>query len=126
MAEPGGAALRRPIFGREPEALARAAGMAVDVGASIVDINMGCPAKKLRAGACGSALMREPELAGALVAAVRRAVPAQIPVTVKHRAGWDEQNLNAATFARSLVDAGAAMIPFTAGRARRDFPARLR
>ncbi len=98
------------IFGREPEALARAAGMAVDIGASIVDINMGCPAKKVTAGACGSALMREPELAAALVAAVRRAVPAQIPVTVKHRAGWDEQNLNAATFARSLVDAGAAMI----------------
>ena len=98
------------IFGREPEALARAAGMAVDVGASIVDINMGCPAKKVTAGACGSALMREPELAAALVAAVRRAVPAQIPVTVKHRAGWDEQNLNAALFARSLVEAGAAMI----------------
>ena len=98
------------IFGREPEALARAAGMAVDVGASIVDINMGCPAKKVTAGACGSALMREPALAAALVAAVRRAVPARIPVTVKHRAGWDEQNLNAATFARSLVEAGAAMI----------------
>jgi len=98
------------IFGREPEALARAAGMAVDVGASIVDINMGCPAKKVTAGACGSALMREPALAAALVAAVRRAVPAPIPVTVKHRAGWDEQNLNAATFARCLVDAGAAMI----------------
>ncbi len=48
------------IFGREPEALARAAGMAVDIGASIVDINMGCPAKKVTAGACGSALMREP------------------------------------------------------------------
>jgi tRNA-dihydrouridine synthase B len=98
------------IFGREPEALARAAGMAVDVGASIVDINMGCPAKKVTAGACGSALMREPQLASALVAAVRRAVPPQIPVTVKHRAGWDEQTLNAATFARSLVEAGAAMI----------------
>src|SRR5450432_2514891 len=98
------------IFGREPEALARAAGMAVDVGASIVDINMGCPAKKVTAGACGSALMREPALAAALVAAVRRAVPGAIPVTVKHRAGWDESNLNAADFARSLVDAGAAMI----------------
>src|SRR3954469_12729700 len=98
------------IFGREPDALARAAGMAVEVGAAIVDINMGCPAKKVTACACGSALMREPQLAAALVAAVRRTVPAQIPVTVKHRAGWDEQNLNAATFARSLVDVGAAMI----------------
>ncbi len=98
------------IFGREPEALARAAGMAVDVGASIVDINMGCPAKKVTAGACGSALMREPALAAALVAAVRRAVPAPIPVTVKHRSGWDESSLNAAEFALRLVEAGAAMI----------------
>ena len=106
----GGRRFAVQIFGREPAALARAAGMAVDVGASIVDINMGCPAKKVTAGACGSALMREPELAGALVAGVRAAVPAQIPVTVKHRAGWDESLLNAAEFARRLVDAGAAMI----------------
>ncbi|HZL21119.1 MAG TPA: tRNA dihydrouridine synthase DusB [Polyangia bacterium] len=106
----GGRKFAVQIFGREPEALARAAGMAVDVGATIVDINMGCPAKKVTAGACGSALMREPALAAGLVAAVRRAVPAAIPVTVKHRAGWDECSLNAAEFARSLVDAGAAMI----------------
>jgi nifR3 family TIM-barrel protein len=98
------------IFGREPEALARGAEMAVEVGASIVDINMGCPAKKVTAGVCGSALMREPALAAALVTAVRRALPAHIPVTVKHRAGWDECSLNAAEFARALVDAGAAMI----------------
>src|SRR5207247_3783108 len=70
----------------------------------------GCPAKKVTAGACGSALMREPELAAGLVAAVRRTVPAQIPVTVKHRAGWDDCSLNAPEFARRLVDAGAAMI----------------
>jgi nifR3 family TIM-barrel protein len=106
----GGRRFAVQIFGREPDALARAAGMAADIGASIVDINMGCPAKKVTAGACGSALMREPALAAELVAAVRRAVPAAIPVTVKHRAGWDDANLNAATFARALVDAGAAMI----------------
>jgi nifR3 family TIM-barrel protein len=106
----GGRRFAVQIFGREPAALARAAEMAVDVGASIVDINMGCPAKKVTAGACGSALMREPELAAALVAAVRRAVPPAIPVTVKHRAGWDECSLNAPEFARRLVDAGAAMI----------------
>ena len=98
------------IFGREPDALARAAEMAVDVGASIVDINMGCPAKKVTAGLCGSALMREPELAAALVAAVRRVVPAAVPVTVKHRTGWDESSINAPEFAGRLVDAGAAMI----------------
>jgi nifR3 family TIM-barrel protein len=106
----GGRRFAVQIFGREPSALARAAEMAVEIGAAIVDINMGCPAKKVTAGACGSALMREPELAAALVSAVRRAVPARVPVTVKHRAGWDEASLNAAAFARRLVDAGAAMI----------------
>jgi nifR3 family TIM-barrel protein len=106
----GGRRFAVQIFGREPDALARAAAMAVEVGAAIVDINMGCPAKKVTAGACGSALMREPALAAELVAAVRRAVPAAIPVTVKHRAGWDDSSLNAAEFARALVDAGAAMI----------------
>jgi nifR3 family TIM-barrel protein len=106
----GGRRFAVQIFGREPDALARAAEMAVGVGAAIVDINMGCPAKKVTAGACGSALMREPELAAALVAAVRRRVPSDIPVTVKHRAGWDAASLNAAEFARRLVDAGAAMI----------------
>jgi tRNA-dihydrouridine synthase B len=106
----GGRRFAVQIFGREPAALARAAEMAVAVGASIVDINMGCPAKKVTAGACGSALMREPALAAALVAAVRRAVPPEVPVTVKHRAGWDECSLNAPEFARALVEAGAAMI----------------
>jgi tRNA-dihydrouridine synthase B len=106
----GGRRFAVQIFGREPAALARAAEMAVDTGASIVDINMGCPAKKVTAGACGSALMREPELAAGLVAAVRRVVPAGVPVTVKHRAGWDECSLNAAVFAQRLVEAGAAMI----------------
>src|SRR4029079_8950693 len=84
--------------------------MAVDVGASIVDINMGCPAKKVTAGLCGSALMREPDLAVALVRAVRAALAASIPVTVKHRVGWDDTSINAPEFALRLVDAGAAMI----------------
>ncbi len=106
----GGRRFAVQIFGRQPEVLARAAEMAVDVGASILDINMGCPAKRVTSGLCGSALMREPELAVEIVAAVRRAVPTSIPVTVKHRLGWDEGSINAASFARSLVDAGAAMI----------------
>src|SRR5262245_12492695 len=61
------------IFGREGEVLGRAAKMAVDIGASLVDINMGCPAKRVVAGACGSALMNEPGLARELVIAVREA-----------------------------------------------------
>ncbi len=106
----GGRRFGVQIFGREEEALADAARMAVASGASLVDINMGCPAKRVVAGACGSALMREPELAQRLVRAVRGAVPAQLPVTVKHRAGWDERHLNAPEFAVALVEAGAAMI----------------
>ena len=95
------------IFGRELDALAKAALLAKDIGAALVDINMGCPAKRVVAGACGSALMKEPELAQE---AVRAALPADIPVTVKHRAGWDEKHLNAPEFACAMVEAGAAMI----------------
>jgi len=98
------------IFGREAPALAQAARMAQDIGASLVDINMGCPAKRVVAGACGSALMKEPHLAQELVRAVRAALPPHIPVTVKHRAGWDDKNLNAPEFACAMVEAGAAMI----------------
>jgi tRNA-dihydrouridine synthase B len=98
------------IFGREPERMIEAARTAVAIGASLVDINMGCPAKRVVAGACGSALMREPELAQELVRAVASAVPADVPVTVKHRAGWDDRHLNAPEFACAMVEAGARMI----------------
>lgn len=106
----GGRPFGVQIFGREPESMAKAARMAVDIGAYLVDINMGCPAKRVVAGACGSALMKEPQLAQELVRAVRAEVPAHLPVTVKHRAGWDERNLNAPEFAMAMVEAGAAMI----------------
>src|SRR5690349_13111787 len=85
----GGRAFGVQIFGREVDAMQQAAEMAVATGASLVDINMGCPAKRVVAGECGSALMREPEIAQELVRAVVAAVPAHVPVTVKHRAGWD-------------------------------------
>jgi nifR3 family TIM-barrel protein len=98
------------IFGREEAPMAHAARIAVEIGASLVDINMGCPAKRVVAGECGSALMREPEIAQRLVRAVVDAVPADIPVTVKHRAGWDAAHRNAPEFACALVEAGARMI----------------
>lgn len=98
------------VFGRDPIVVARAALMAVDIGAVVLDINMGCPAKKVTAGLCGSALMREPALASRIVATVRAAIPSSIPVTVKHRAGWDDLSLNAAEFAQQMVDAGASLI----------------
>jgi tRNA-dihydrouridine synthase B len=106
----GGRRFAVQVFGREPDVVANAARMAADIGASIVDINMGCPARKVTAGLCGSALMREPELAAQLVTAVRKALPDGIPVTVKHRAGWDDFSLNAADFARKMIDAGATLI----------------
>ena len=99
------------IFGREPEVLARAAEMAVEVGASILDINMGCPAKRVTAGLCGSALMREPELAEEHRA---RRCAGPCPPTSRSRSStaWagTTARINAAEFARRLVDAGAAMI----------------
>ncbi|HUJ58381.1 MAG TPA: tRNA dihydrouridine synthase DusB [Kofleriaceae bacterium] len=98
------------IFGREEPAMADAARMAVAIGASLVDINMGCPAKRVVAGECGSALMKEPERAQQLVRAVVAAVPAQVPVTVKHRAGWNQDHRNAPEFACAMVEAGAQMI----------------
>jgi nifR3 family TIM-barrel protein len=106
----GGRRFGVQIFGREDDAMTVAARMAVDIGASLVDINMGCPAKRVVAGACGSALMKEPALAQHLVRVVRAAVPASVPVTVKHRAGWDDRNLNAPEFACAMVEAGAAMV----------------
>ena len=98
------------VVGREPELLARAAAMAAEAGASVVDINMGCPARKVTAGTCGAALMREPALAAAIVGAVRAALPSSIPVTVKQRVGWSDSSINAPEFALRMVEAGAAMV----------------
>jgi tRNA-dihydrouridine synthase B len=98
------------IFGREEGPMGDAARLAVAIGASLVDINMGCPAKRVVAGECGSALMREPAIAQRLVRAVVAAVPAHVPVTVKHRAGWNQDHRNAPEFACAMVEAGAKMI----------------
>ena len=97
------------IFGHEPEIMAEAAGLALEgSGADILDINMGCPVGKIVKSGDGSALMRTPELAGQIVAAVCRAV--KVPVTVKFRKGWDGGNVNAVEFARILESAGASAI----------------
>ena len=106
----GGRRFGVQIFGREEPKMAEAARLAVSIGASIVDINMGCPAKRVVAGECGSALMREPEIAQILVRTVVAAVPSHVPVTVKHRAGWDQGHRNAPEFACAMVEAGAQMI----------------
>jgi nifR3 family TIM-barrel protein len=98
-------ALAIQLAGRDPTALAEAARLAEAEGAVLIDINMGCPAKKVVGGQCGSALMREPDLARALVRAVVGAV--SVPVTVKMRLGWDERERNAPCFAQALEAEGA-------------------
>ncbi len=96
------------LAGRDALFMAEAARIAEAEGADIIDINMGCPAKKVTGGYCGSALMREPDQAIRLVEAVVGAVSA--PVTVKMRLGWDGESLNAPEVARRAVGAGAQMI----------------
>ncbi len=106
------------LAGRDPVALAEAARLAEAEGAFLIDINMGCPAKKVVGGQCGSALMREPELAAALVRAVVDAV--SVPVTVKMRLGWDDDSRNAPELALRLEQEGAQA--FTVhGRTRAQF-----
>ncbi|MCR5665115.1 MAG: tRNA dihydrouridine synthase DusB [Oscillospiraceae bacterium] len=97
------------IFGHEPEVMAEAAQLALVLsGAELVDINMGCPVGKIVKAGDGSALMRDPELAGRIVEAVCRAVDK--PVTVKFRKGWDGGSVNAVEFARVLEQAGASAL----------------
>ena len=98
------------LFGREPRAMERAAALAVAGGADLVDLNMGCPGKKVRSGSTGAALMREPALARELVHAARIGCAGRAPVSVKMRAGWDDTTKNAPELAALLCDAGAAMI----------------
>ncbi len=97
------------LFGHEPEVLAEAAPMALELsGADILDLNMGCPVGKVVKSGDGSALMRDPELAGRIIQAVVRAV--DVPVTVKFRKGWDGGSVNAVEFARVCQQAGASAI----------------
>ncbi len=102
----------------EPHWLGEAARLAEASGANIIDINMGCPAKRVTGGWAGSALMRDLDHAVSLVEAAVAAV--NVPVTVKMRLGWDEATLNAPELARRAVEAGAAMITVH-GRTRQQF-----
>ncbi|RYD85349.1 MAG: tRNA dihydrouridine synthase DusB, partial [Sphingomonadales bacterium] len=88
--------------------MGEAAKLVADRGAAIVDINMGCPVRKVVNGDAGSALMRVPDLAVAIVKAVVGAV--DVPVTLKMRMGWDHQSLNAPELARIAEDVGVTMI----------------
>ena len=96
------------LVGCEPEQMGEAAKLAEDKGAAIVDINMGCPVRKVVNGDAGSALMAKPKLARDLIAATVKAV--KVPVTLKMRMGWDHQSLNAPELARAAENIGVKMI----------------
>jgi nifR3 family TIM-barrel protein len=106
------------LAGREAHWMAEAARIAEGEGADIIDINMGCPAKKVIGGYSGSALMRDPDHALGLIEATVGAV--KVPVTVKMRLGWDHDSLNAPHIAARAEAAGAAMITVH-GRTRMQF-----
>ena len=106
------------LAGCEAEWMRRGAEIAYAAGADIIDINMGCPSKRVTTGYAGSALMRVPDEALRLIDAVVAATP--VPVTVKMRLGWDDDSLNAPELARRAVDAGAQMITVH-GRTRQQF-----
>ena len=106
------------LAGREAHWMAEAARIAEGSGAQIIDINMGCPAKKVVGGMSGSALMRDPDHALGLIAAVVAAV--KVPVTLKTRLGWDDAILNAPLIARRAEAAGVQMITIH-GRTRCQF-----
>nr|WP_246020428.1 tRNA dihydrouridine synthase DusB [Gemmobacter aestuarii] len=106
------------LAGREPYWMAEAARYVADQGAQVIDINMGCPAKKVTTGYSGSALMKDPDHALRLIEAVVGAV--DVPVTLKTRLGWNDDCLNAPDLARRAEGAGVRMVTIH-GRTRCQF-----
>lgn len=107
------------LAGCEPEVMGEAARMNADRGAAIIDINMGCPVKKVAVkGEAGSALMKDEVLAGRLMEATVKAV--EVPVTLKCRMGWDQSNLNAPRLAKIAEECGIRMVTIH-GRTRQQF-----
>src|SRR5262245_49177872 len=106
------------LAGREPDWMRIGAELATQAGADIIDINMGCPAKKVTGGQAGCALMREPGLARQLIAATIAGTGR--PVTVKMRLGWDETSLNAPELARIAEGEGVKLVTVH-GRTRNQF-----
>ena len=96
------------LFGSDPELMGRAAAIVSSLSVDLIDINMGCPVRKVIKKGCGSALMRDPKRAEAII----RAVCAQtsLPVTVKFRSGWTEETINAPEFALMAEAAGASAV----------------
>ena len=106
------------IFGHEPEVMSEIAERSLEFGADMIDINMGCPAPKIVNNGDGSALMKNPELAGKIISAVRKSV--NCPMSVKFRMGWDDDSINAVEFAKTAENNGADAITIH-GRTRAQF-----
>ncbi len=96
------------LVGRDPDHIAQGARLAQEAGAQIIDLNFGCPAREVTGAACGSALMRDPELAERLMASALGAV--DVPVTVKMRLGWDDASRNAPQIAARAEALGVAAV----------------
>ncbi len=96
------------LVGSDPDLFAEAAKLAADLGAHSLDINMGCPVRKIVNNNAGSALMKDPILASKIIQAVVNAT--QLSVSVKFRKGWDNNSVNAVEFARMCEDSGAAYV----------------
>lgn len=106
--DPGEQPVSIQLFDCRPDFMAEAAQRAVEEGALTIDINMGCPVNKITRKGGGSSLLRQPEVAEAILRAVVEAVA--VPVTVKTRIGWDDSEINVVEFAQRLVGAGAQML----------------
>ncbi len=106
------------IFGHDPEIMGGIAADALKHGAVMIDINMGCPAPKIVNNGDGSAMMKDPENAGKVIAAVRKSV--SVPLSVKFRMGWDDTHINAVEFAR-IAEANGADAVTVHGRTREAF-----
>lgn len=96
------------LVGRDPVTMAEAARLCVDLGASVLDVNLGCPVPRVTNRGSGAALARDIRATSAVLAAMTRAV--RVPVTAKMRLGWDQASINAPELARALEDAGAAAV----------------
>lgn len=105
---PGERPLSVQLFGSDPMVMKEAAIICQDLGASIIDVNMGCPQKKVIRSGSGAALMKEPQLAAAIIREIASEV--DLPVTAKIRLGWDKDSVNAPEFSKMLQDAGASLI----------------
>ena len=96
------------IFGNDPFVMAESAKINEELGADMIDINMGCPVNKIVKNGCGSDLLRNPKLASDIIKSVVSVV--KIPVSVKIRTGWDSEHKNAPDFAKMIEDSGASML----------------